>query len=99
MLWHHGFWRTWKLPYGIGSEGEGSWTGVVGSLYGGGMSFTVGTWNTAAGRSRGSVSYAGSTSSIAGQPPAVQILAAWFIVSVRGNWLDWPQTSHACGLR
>jgi hypothetical protein len=62
------------------------------------MSFTVGTWNTAADRSHGSVPRASSTYAIAKQPAAVQLLAAWFIVSVRGNWLDWPQTSRACGL-
>ena len=98
-LFGHGYWRTWKLPYGTGSEGEGSWSGVVGSLYGGGMSFTVGTWNEAAGYSHGSVPRVSSTYSIARQPPSVQIVATWLIVRKRGHWGDWPQTSRACGLR
>jgi len=95
VLWGHGYWRTWKT-YG---NGEGAWSGVVGSLYGGGMSFTVGTWNEAAGYSGGSVPRAGSTYSIASQPPRVQLLATWLIVLRRPSWSDWPQTSRACGLR
>jgi hypothetical protein len=93
VLWHHGFWRTWKT-YG---NGEGAWNTV--NSYGGGMQFTLGTWNNAARWSGGLVPHARSNSEIAQQPPRVQILAAFFAVQHRGNWGDWPNTSRACGLR
>lgn len=87
------------IPHGpAGADGEGSWTGKVGSLYGGGMSFMVGTWNRAAELSHGAVPYASSTSAIAAAAPAVQIEAAYLIVvQDHHSWGEWPQTSKACG--
>jgi hypothetical protein len=93
VLWRHGYWRTWKT-YG---NGEGAWSTV--NSYGGGLQFTLGTWNNAARWSGGSVPHASSNWEIAKQPPRVQILAAFFAVMHRGNWGDWPNTSRACGLR
>lgn len=83
---------------GPGPNGEGPWPGVVGDEYGGGLSFEVGTWNAAAGRSRGEIPYVGDTSAIAAQPVWVQVLAAWMIVRADGDWREWPQTSESCGL-
>ena len=98
VLWHHGYWRTWDVPDTIaGGSGEGGWSTV--NSYGGGMQFTLGTWNNAARWSAGLVPYAGSNAAIAGQPAAVQILAAFFAVRHRGDWGDWPNTARACGLR
>lgn len=99
VLWRHGFWRTSDVPDSIaGGSGEGGWSTVNG--YGGGMQFVVGTWNRAAALSGGRVPFASSQSSIAAQPPGVQILAAWFIVRQDGwSWREWPQTSRACGWR
>jgi hypothetical protein len=98
VLWHHGYWRTWDVPDSVaGGSGEGGWHTV--NSYGGGMQFTLGTFNTAARWSGGLVPYASSNAAIARLPAAVQILAAFFIVSHRGSWADWPQTSRACGLR
>jgi hypothetical protein len=100
-LWGHGFWRTSDVPdYLAGGSGEGGWTGVVGSLYGGGMSFMVGTYNRAAGLTHGTVAYVSSTYGIAARPPREQLLATWLIVQQDGgSWGEWPQTSRACGLR
>lgn len=98
VLWGHGYWRTWDVPDSIaGGSGEGGW-GTVNS-YGGGMQFTLGTWNNAARWSGGTVPYATSNSAVAKQPPRVQILAAYYAVRHRGNWDDWPNTARACGLR
>ncbi len=98
VLWHHGFWRTWDVPDTLkGGSGEGGW-GTVNS-YGGGMQFTLGTWDNAARWSHGLVPYAGSNGAIAKLPAAVQILAAFFVVLHRGSWDDWPNTARACGLR
>jgi len=95
VLWGRGYWRTSKTW----SNGEGSWTGTVGNLYGGGMSFMVGTYNRAAGLSRGAVAFVASTSGIAARSPAEQLLATWMIVQQDGgSWREWPQTSRACGL-
>jgi hypothetical protein len=53
VLFGHGFWRTWDVPDSIaGGSGEGGWSTVNG--YGGGMQFTLGTWNNAARWSGGS---------------------------------------------
>lgn len=94
VLWGHGYWRTWKTT----GNGEGAWPTV--NSYGGGLQFTLGTWNRAAGLSHGAVPVASSNSSIAAQPAAVQILAAWLIVTQDdGSWREWPNTSRACGLR
>ena len=95
VLWHHGYWHTWHVSSG---SGEGSWTGTVGGLYGGGMSFEVGTWNTAAGYSHGRIPRVRSTSDIAAQPPRVQIQAALYVVAHDGDWREWPNTARACGL-
>lgn len=98
MLFGHGFWRTWDVPDSIkGGSGEGGWSTV--NSYGGGMQFTLGTWNNAARWSGGQVPYASSHSAIAQLPPRLQILASFFVVMHRGSWADWPQTSRACGLR
>jgi hypothetical protein len=100
VLWRHGYWRTWDVPDTLaGGSGEGGWTATSDPRYGGGMSFTLGTWNEAAGYSHGRVPRASSTAGIAGQPPLVQILAVYLIVRARGHWGDWPNTSRACGLR
>lgn len=94
MLWHHGYWRTWKT-YG---NGEAEWNKV--NSYGGGMQFVVSTWNRAVRLSGGLVPYASSQSAIAAQPAGTQILAAFFIVrDDRWSWSEWPNTSRACGLR
>lgn len=98
ILWQHGYWRTWDVPDSTsGGSGEGGWTTV--NSYGGGMQFTLGTWNRAAALSHGLVPFASSGSAIALQPPGVQILAAWLIVTQdSGSWREWPNTSRACGL-
>ena len=95
VLWGHGYWRTWDVPdVEAGGSGEGPWNGVVGSLYGGGMSFTVGTWQRAGG-------YARSTYDIARASVAEQIYRAYRIVVGQDgrSWREWPQTSRACQLR
>lgn len=92
MLWGHGFWRTWKTS----SNGEAAWDEV--NSYGGGMQFTLPTWNNAARWSGGLVPHASSNAAIAQQPARVQILAAFFAVTDRGDWGDWPNTARACGL-
>lgn len=100
VLWGHHYWRTWDVPdTKPGGSGEAGWSKV--NSYGGGMQFTLGTWNRAAGISHGAVPYESSNAGIAQQPPAVQILAAWLIVDGQdhGSWGEWPQTSVACGLR
>jgi hypothetical protein len=98
VLWKHGYWRTWDVPDSLaGGSGEGGWSTV--NSYGGGLQFTLGTWNMAARASAGMVPYASSGATIAALPARVQILAAFFVVSRRGSWADWPQTSRACGLR
>ncbi len=79
------------IPHGpAGADGEGPWSGVVGGLYGGGLSFMVGTWNHAGGAAR-------STYDIARASVAEQIYRAFVVVTRDGNWREWPQTSHACG--
>lgn len=100
VLWGHGYWRTWDVPdRESGGSGEGAWTATSNPSYGGGMSFMVGTWNRAAHRARG-VPVVASTYAIAQQPPRVQLLATFAIVTQdRGSWSEWPQTSWACGLR
>lgn len=99
VLWQHGYWRTWDVPDSIaGGSGEGGWRTVNG--YGGGLQFTLGTWNRAAAMSAGAVPFAMSQSSIAAQPPATQIYAAFLIVRQDGwSWREWPNTSRACGLQ
>jgi hypothetical protein len=93
------FIRLDDVPDGIaGGSGEAAWNEV--NSYGGGMQFTIGTWNRAAGLSRGAVPYASATSAIATMPARVQIFAAYLIVrSDGGSWREWPQTSRACGYR
>jgi|SRR5579884_494062 len=92
--------RTWNVPDSVaGGSGEGGWTDVNAS-YGGGMQFTLGTWNRAAALSQERVPYASSNAGIAGEPAVVQILAAYLIVRQDGgSWREWPETSAACGLR
>jgi hypothetical protein len=91
------FFRTSDVPDGYaGGSGEAAWNEV--NAYGGGLQFTLGTWNRAAGLSRGAVPYASSTSAIAAQPARTQIFAAYLIVRQDGwSWREWPQTSRACG--
>jgi hypothetical protein len=92
VLWGHGYWRTVDVPdYVAGGSGEGSWSGVVGGLYGGGLSFMVGTWNAAG------APFVGSTSDIAAMPPSVQIEHAYRVVHRDHSWAEWPQTARACG--
>jgi hypothetical protein len=93
------FYRTYDVSDGIsGGSGEGSWTTVNG--YGGGLQFLLSTWISAARLSRGAVPYLSSATEIAREPPAMQILAAYFIVrNDGGSWREWPWTSRACGLR
>lgn len=92
------FRRSWDVPDGTaGGSGEGGWTAAGGS-YGGGLQFTLSTWNRAAALSGGAVPFAASTWAIARQPPRVQLLAAFLIVRQDGgSWREWPQTSRACG--
>jgi hypothetical protein len=72
----------------------------VNASYGGGMQFTLGTWNRAADLSHGRVPHARSNAEIAKQPARVQLLAAYLIVQQDGgSWREWPQTSRACGWR
>lgn len=94
FLWGHAYWRTYDVPdYLAGGSGEGEWGGVVGSLYGGGLSFTVGTWN------RAGAPYARSTYDIARASPKEQIRRLLVIVRQDGgSYREWPQTSRACGL-
>lgn len=93
MLWGRGYWRTWDVPDSMaGGSGEGPWAIVNG--YGGGMQFTLGTWN------RAGAPYARSTSDIASASPEEQIRRAYVIViGDGGSWREWPRTSRACGLR
>lgn len=86
--------RVSDVPNRIaGGAGEGAWNAVSDPRYGGGMSFTVGTWREAGG-------VAPSTFAIARASVAEQIYRAFVIVRKRGTWLhDWPSTSRACGLR
>lgn len=96
-LFGHWWWRTWDVPDSwAGGSGEASWDEV--NSYGGGMQFTLGTWNRAAGLSRGAVPYASSNSAIARMPVATQIYASWLIVMQDGSWREWPNTARACGL-
>lgn len=92
--------KSWDVPDSIaGGSGEGGWN-ATGGGYGGGLQFTLGTWNRAASLSGGRVSYAASESGIAAQPPAEQMYAALMIVRQDGgSWSEWPNTSRACGLR
>lgn len=92
--------RTADVPDGYaGGSGEGGWGNVSGS-YGGGMQFTLGTYNRAAGLSRGRLPYASSNAGIAALTPEQQMYAAYLIVEQDGgSWSEWPQTSRACGLR
>lgn len=92
--------RTWDVPDGYaGGSGEGAWTDVSGS-YGGGLQFTLGTYNRAADLSGGRLPRAGSNAAIAGLSVESQIFAAFLIVTQDGgSWREWPQTSRACGLR
>lgn len=100
VLWGHGYWRTTDVSDSLaGGSGEGGWPATSDPRYGGGMSFTLGTWNHAADLSHGLVPHANNTASIAAQPPAVQLLAALLIRAEDGDWHEWPQTSRACGLR
>lgn len=95
VLFRHGYWRSGDAP----GNGEGGWAEVDGP-YGGGLQFTLGTWNRAAAMSHHRVPHASSTSVIAAQSAATQILAAWYVVeSDGGSWREWPVTSRACGLR
>jgi hypothetical protein len=88
-LYGHGFWRTTKTW----SNGEGSWTGTVGSLYGGGLSFTLGTWN------RAGAPYASSVQAIAQASPTEQIRRLVLIVAGDGgSYREWPTTGRACNL-
>lgn len=92
VLWGHGYWRLDDVPDRLaGGSGEGSWTGTVGNLYGGGMSFMVGTWNSAG------APYVSSTSQIAAMPVKEQIKHAYVVVSRDHSWSEWPSTARACG--
>lgn len=102
LLWGHGYWFAHSyddMPAGYtGNQGEGPWPGVVGGLYGGGLSFMVGTWNRAAALSRGAVPYVRSSYGIASQSVATQLYAMWLIVQQDGgSFREWPQTGPACG--
>ena len=95
ILFGRRYWQAWDAP----GNGEGGWHESSGS-YGGGLQFTLGTWNRAAAMSRGMVPYARSTLDIAAQKAGTQILAAYLVVqSDHGSWSEWPNTSRACGLR
>lgn len=93
-LWGIWYWRTTDVPDGIlGGNGEGGWTATSDRRYGGGMSFTIGTWN------RAGKPYAATTYDIAHSPPQEQLRR--FIVIVEGDhgsFGEWPQTSRACGV-
>ena len=80
------------MPHGrAGNDGEGAWNATADPSYGGGLSFMVGTWNSAGGSVR-------STYDIARATPSEQIYRA-YVVWKRdgGSWREWPQTSRACG--
>lgn len=91
--WGHLYFRVRDVPDGVaGGSGEGRWHGTVGSLYGGGMSFMLGTWNRVGGPP------ARSVAEIASAPPPEQIRRAWLVWLQDGHsWREWPQTSAACG--
>lgn len=90
--------RTWDVPDSVrGGAGEAGWDEV--NSYGGGMQFTLDTWNRAADLSHGVVPRLRSNAEIAGQRARTQIYAAWMIVRQDGSWREWPQTSRACGWR
>jgi hypothetical protein len=89
------FYRTTDVPdTWAGGSGEGGWPGVVGSLYGGGMSFMLGTWHRAGGKGD-------SVADIAAASPFEQIFRAYVIVVRQRpghpSWGEWPQTARACG--
>lgn len=87
------WWRSTDIPDSSqGGTGEGAWNATSDARYGGGMSFTIGTWQEAGG-------HGSSTSSIAAASAEEQIYRAYVIVRKRGGWGDWPWTSRACGLR
>lgn len=93
LLWGHGYWRTTDVADSIaGGSGEGGWTATSDPRYGGGMSFTLGTWNRAG-------SYYSSLSAVAQAAPQEQIRRALAIVAQDRSWGEWPTTSRACGLR
>jgi hypothetical protein len=91
VLWRHGYWRTWKLPYGPGSNGEGSWD-AANYGYGGGMQMD------AAFQGRYGSEFLARYGAAGRWPVAVQLLVAWRGWIVQG-WGAWPNTSRACGLR
>lgn len=100
MLWGHAYYLVHEgyddIPHGpIGADGEGGWPATSDPRYGGGMSFTLGTWNRA-GRP-----YASSTYDIARASPLEQIRRSYVIVVRQdgGDWREWPNTSRECGLR
>lgn len=87
------------IPHGPnGADGEGPWPGVVGGLYGGGLSFMVGTWNNAAKLSSGRLPFVSDTFQIAAQPVSSQVYAMWMIVRQDHDWHEWPNTARECGL-
>lgn len=93
-LWDRWYWRTWDVPDSEpGGSGEGGWTATSDPRYGGGLSFTIGTWN------RAGAPYANSTYEIARASPQEQIRRLWVIVKGDGgSFREWPQTSRACGV-
>lgn len=95
VLWHHGYWRTTDVPDGEpGGSGEGGWNtlSAESSGYAGGMSFTLGTYNSVPGpRAR-------SLADIARATPTEQIRRALAVEAIAGNWSAWPETSRACGV-
>lgn len=94
VLWAHGYYRAHRyddVTGGPGPNGEGGWTATSDWRYGGGLSFTLGTWHSAGGAGN-------STADIARAPPSEQIYRAWIIYRMRGGrWTDWPNTSLSCG--
>lgn len=87
MLWHHGYWRTWKT-YG---NGEGSWD-AHNYGYGGGLQMDA-TFQATYG-----AEFVRRYGPAGRWPVRVQLLVGyrgW----LRQGWGAWPNTSRACGLR
>lgn len=88
VLWHHGYWRTYKTPYG---NGEAVWT-AANPPYGGGMQMD------SVFQSNYGPEFLRAYGAAGRWPVSAQLLAAWRGWLKQG-WGAWPNTSRACGLR
>lgn len=87
VLWHRGYWRTWKTA----GNGEGPWD-AHNYGYGGGMQMD------GAFQARYGSEFLATLGPAGRWSVSVQLLVAWRGWLVQG-WGAWPNTSRACGLR